>query len=557
MVAAASRAEANRRDTGSRPTRPTLPCGPRRPPAAPAPRPARSPAPSGVRTGPPAYTRWPMKRPYRVVVAKPGLDGHDRGAKVDRPGPARRRVRGDLHRAAPDPRAGGPGGAPGGRRRRRAVAAVRGAPHARAPRVVDGPARPGSRRRPRDRGRDHPRGDIPTLKEMGVAEVFTPGASLPTIVQSAGRGARPTRGGGRRRLTAWARQTGAPDRAAQTHPAAADDGLRPRADETGSAGRRPARATARGQRGGSLRVPGQAVLRPLRHPHVARRRGRHRRRGRGPGRRGRLPGGGEGPGEGGRAGQGRRHQAGRRRRRGAPPRVGHLGPRHPAATSCTGCGSSTRRTSSGSTTPASPSTGRPSCTCAWCRRKGGVDIEEVAATDPDAIARLHVDPVDGLVARRRRRARGGGRARRRGPRAGGRGPGDAVPLLRRGRLRPGRDQPADPHHRRPGPRARRQGDPGRQRRLPPPRVGGVRRHRGARRARAAGQGAGPQLHRPVGIGGHHRQRRGPGHEHARRGEPGGGIGRQLPRHRRRRQRRRHGRRARGHQHRRGGAGRSS
>ena len=29
-----------------------------------------------------AYTRCPMKRPYRVVVAKPGLDGHDRGAKV-------------------------------------------------------------------------------------------------------------------------------------------------------------------------------------------------------------------------------------------------------------------------------------------------------------------------------------------------------------------------------------------------------------------------------------------------------------------------------------------
>ena len=24
----------------------------------------------------------PVKRPYRVVVAKPGLDGHDRGAKV-------------------------------------------------------------------------------------------------------------------------------------------------------------------------------------------------------------------------------------------------------------------------------------------------------------------------------------------------------------------------------------------------------------------------------------------------------------------------------------------
>ena len=28
--------------------------------------------------------------------------------------------------------------------------------------------------------------------------------------------------------------------------------------------------------------------------------------------------------------------------------------------------------------------------------KGGVDIEEVAATDPDAIARIHIDPVEGL-----------------------------------------------------------------------------------------------------------------------------------------------------------------
>jgi succinyl-CoA synthetase beta subunit len=30
--------------------------------------------------------------------------------------------------------------------------------------------------------------------------------------------------------------------------------------------------------------------------------------------------------------------------------------------------------------------------------KGGVEIEEVAATDPDAIARIHVDPVEGLSA---------------------------------------------------------------------------------------------------------------------------------------------------------------
>ena len=32
--------------------------------------------------------------------------------------------------------------------------------------------------------------------------------------------------------------------------------------------------------------------------------------------------------------------------------------------------------------------------------KGGVEIEEVAATDPDAIATLHIDPVDGLTAGR-------------------------------------------------------------------------------------------------------------------------------------------------------------
>jgi succinyl-CoA synthetase beta subunit len=36
--------------------------------------------------------------------------------------------------------------------------------------------------------------------------------------------------------------------------------------------------------------------------------------------------------------------------------------------------------------------------------EGGVDIEEVAARDPDAIVRLHVDPVDGLSAVAARRA---------------------------------------------------------------------------------------------------------------------------------------------------------
>ena len=32
--------------------------------------------------------------------------------------------------------------------------------------------------------------------------------------------------------------------------------------------------------------------------------------------------------------------------------------------------------------------------------EGGVEIEEVAVTDPDAIARLHINPLDGLTWRR-------------------------------------------------------------------------------------------------------------------------------------------------------------
>jgi methylmalonyl-CoA mutase C-terminal domain/subunit len=35
-----------------------------------------------MRRSPCAYSQRFVKRPYRVVVAKPGLDGHDRGAKT-------------------------------------------------------------------------------------------------------------------------------------------------------------------------------------------------------------------------------------------------------------------------------------------------------------------------------------------------------------------------------------------------------------------------------------------------------------------------------------------
>ena len=76
--------------------------------------------------------------------------------------------------------------------------------------------------------------------------------------------------------------------------------------------------------------------------------------------------------------------------------------------------------------------------------EGGVEIEAVAESNPDAIIKLHIDPVDGLD----RGHRSPGLRRREAARAGarrcGRHPREAVPLLHRGRLRPRRDQPADP-----------------------------------------------------------------------------------------------------------------
>ena len=130
--------------------------------------------------------------------------------------------------------------------------------------------------------------------------------------------------------------------------------------------------------------------------------GRHGRRGRRAGRGGRLPGGGQGAGQGGRPRQGRRRQAGRRRRRGAPPRRQH--PRldikgHVVKRLWVEHASDIAKEYYASFTldrAAKQHLGMLSA-------EGGVEIEEVAATNPDAIARLHIDPVDGL-------ARGGGRA---------------------------------------------------------------------------------------------------------------------------------------------------
>ena len=252
--------------------------------------------------------------------------------------------------------------------------------------------------------------------------------------------------------------------------------------------------TRRRNRSGPLRVPGQAVLRPVRHPDVGRRRRRHRRRGGRPGRGRRLPGRGQGAGQGGRPGQGGGREVGRQRRRGPParrqhPRARHQGPRGQATVGRARLGHRQgvlRQLHPGPAQQDAPghALGRGR---RGDRRGGGHQPRR----------HRHVAHQSHRRARRGRRPRVGGPGQpgSRGPGADGLAAGPALPLLRRGRLRPGRDQPPDPHARGQGARARRQGHPGRERHLPAPRVGGLRRRLGHRPEGEDGQGKGPELHR--------------------------------------------------------------
>ena len=123
-----------------------------------------------------------MKRPYRVVVAKPGLDGHDRGAKT-----IARALRDGgfevvytgLHQTpeqiaetAMQEDADAVG-----------LSLLSGAHSTLFPRVIE---------ELRARGLDDvlvfgggviPSADIPVLKAQGMAEIFTPGASLKEITR--------------------------------------------------------------------------------------------------------------------------------------------------------------------------------------------------------------------------------------------------------------------------------------------------------------------------------------------------------------------------------------
>ena len=124
------------------------------------------PAPSGATPAPPAYHRASMKRPYRVVVAKPGLDGHDRGAKV-----IARALRDagfeviytGLHQtpeqvveAVVQEDADAVG-----------LSLLSGAHLTLVPRVIEALAAARTRRRAGRRGRDHPRGRHPDAQGAG------------------------------------------------------------------------------------------------------------------------------------------------------------------------------------------------------------------------------------------------------------------------------------------------------------------------------------------------------------------------------------------------------
>ena|SRR2546426_1723122 len=119
---------------------------------------------------------------HRVVIAKPGLDGHDRGAKV-----IARALRDagfeviytGLHQTAEQIVAAAiqeDADAVG-------LSLLSGAHMTLFPKVIDGLRAAGLDNVLVFGGGIIPPADIPKLKEIGIAEVFTPGASMSAIVE--------------------------------------------------------------------------------------------------------------------------------------------------------------------------------------------------------------------------------------------------------------------------------------------------------------------------------------------------------------------------------------
>jgi succinyl-CoA synthetase beta subunit len=151
--------------------------------------------------------------------------------------------------------------------------------------------------------------------------------------------------------------------------------------------------------------------------------------------------------------------------------------------------------------------------------EGGVEIEEVAVTNPDAIAMLHIDPIDGLT---RPPPASGWTGPTSTPRRASRRPrcwcGSTTATSRATATWPRSTRSSS----RPRARCTRSTPRSPSTRTPPSATPSGRSTPTTPTStpREDGQGEGAQLHRPRRLGGHHRQRRRAGHEHARRGDPG-------------------------------------
>src|SRR5207248_6075523 len=114
------------------------------------------------------------RREARPRRARPRREDHRAGAP-------RRRYGGDLHRPPPDARADRRDGVAGGRRRG-GLSILSGAHMTLVPRVVDLLKQQGAEDVVVTVGGTIPNEDIPELKKLCVAEVFTPRASTQEIV---------------------------------------------------------------------------------------------------------------------------------------------------------------------------------------------------------------------------------------------------------------------------------------------------------------------------------------------------------------------------------------
>ena len=122
-----------------------------------------------------------MSRPIRVLVAKPGLDGHDRGAKVVAAAlrdagmeviyTGLRRTTEEVVRAAIEEDVDWIG-----------VSILSGAHRVLLPKLRQLLDEQGANDIRIIAGGIVPQEDIPELKELGVAEVFTPGAPVQGII---------------------------------------------------------------------------------------------------------------------------------------------------------------------------------------------------------------------------------------------------------------------------------------------------------------------------------------------------------------------------------------